>query len=430
MNNHRNKSLLVALTAAVFTNSLIFGFSPSSEGRKITENARFSDRHIRCVTMRRDSSLGDDNFLENEKNGDFEEIEVPNRKEIMMQFLSGPDTSTQWTLPNNFEMFLNQCTIQSFLFLLKSLRDPQTVMWLEEFTQPDGRVADTKQLSFQREVQTAGSFSSKLLVYHGLAALNTTLFPTWDSYFATLLEQPVQSFVVESDLPHVPDYNLDIEPARLCSRIMSVREQIAREFVKDLEAISGMGWRMLDSYWEEVRSRGATNKDSQESRADEIARQRRQQNFLFLELNPDEESDYQPSPLRKGNFDLLCNLVTQESIHRILNVEPGNDFLRRFYLDRIHYFVGNQRYGRADMFLKEMLWDVPTMQEAPDGTVLLTDPTSLTEKIVQMREEVAMEWKSLAKAVPDKHLIIRRLQLDLMFGQTTNNNSDDSGRMQ
>ncbi|GAX11002.1 hypothetical protein FisN_2Lh531 [Fistulifera solaris] len=322
-------------------------------------------------------------------------------------------------------MFLNQCTIQSFLFLVKSLRDPQTVMWLEEFTQPDTRVTVIPEPSFPQE-NNPGSFCSKLLVYHGLAALNTTRFPTWDSYFVQLLEQPVQSYVVESDLPHVPNYHLDMEPARLCSRIISVREQIAREFVKDLDAISSMGWRMLKSYWEEVRSPAAMGVDD---RAAKVARERRQQNFLFLEINPNEESDYQPSPLRKGNFDLLCNLVTQESIHRILNNQPGNLFLRRFYVDRIHYFVGNQQYGRADSFLKELLLHVPTFEDASEGTVALTDPTSLAETILKIRDDVVREWKSLAVAVPDKHMMIRRLQLDLMFGHVASE-TDDAQSMQ
>lgn len=314
-------------------------------------------------------------------------------------------------------MFLNQCAIQSFLFLAKSLRDPQTVMWLEEFTQPDVRIT-VREPSFHQN--DTGSFSSKLLVYHGLAALNTTRFPTWDAYFSELLEQPVQSYVVESDLPHVPDYHLDIQPARLCSRIISVREQIAREFVKDLDAIATMGRRVLESYWEDVRPLAEVD-----DAAAKVARERRQQSLLFLEINPDEESDYQPSPLRKGNFDLLCNLVTQESVHRILNEQPSNHFLRKFYVERIHYFVGSQRYGLADMFLKELLFHLPSMKNTPDGTVSITDPTSLAEQLVHTREDVAMEWKSLAKAVPDKHMIIKRLQLDLLIGQTTDQHSQN-----
>ncbi len=414
---------LVVIASVAFVNGLAFGFWTTSQGRCIFTHYYHGKLTLQSnlnVAIRRQSTLRAGKDRTEDEDGDFTAyMPMISREEMVMQFLSG----SSWILPNTFEMFLNQCTIQSFLFLLKSLRDPQTVMWLEEFTQPDTRVTVTPEPSFSQD-NKLGSFSSKLLVYHGLAALNTTRFPTWDSYFVRLLEQPVQSYLVESDLPHAPDYHLDIEPARLCSRIISVREQIAREFVKDLDAISSMGWRMLDSYWEEARSPAAID-----NRAAKVARERRQQNFLFLELNPDEESDYQPSPLRKGNFDLLCNLVTQESIHRILNEQPGHHYLRRFYVDRIHYFVGNQQYGRADSFLKELLQDVPTFERASEGTVLLTDPTCLAETILNMRDDVIREWKSLAAAGPDKHMTIRRLQLDLMFGRAASE-VDDTQSMQ
>ncbi len=415
---------LLFVACVAFGDGFLFGFLTTSHGRCIRAHYFHQQLSSQCnlnVANRRESTLRAEKDVAGGEDEDFDYMQITTREDMVMQFLSG----SSWTLPNTFEMFLNQCTIQSFLFLVKSLRDPLTVMWLEEFTQPDARVTETPKPPFPQE-ENPESFSSKLLVYHGLAALNTTRFPTWNSYFVQLLEQPVQSYVVESDLPHVPDYHLDIEPVRLCSRIISVREQIAREFVNDLDAITSMGSRMLDSYWEDVRSPAAMDKDD---RAAQVARERRQQNFLFLELNPDEESDYQPSPLRKGNFDLLCNLVTQESIHRILNNQPGNHYLRRFYVDRIHYFVGNQQYGRADSFLKELLLDVPTFEDASEGSISLTDPTSLAETILKMRENVVREWKSLAAAAPDKHMVIRRLQLDLVFGRATSE-ADDTQNMQ
>ena len=35
----------------------------------------------------------------------------------------------EWIRANGFKIFLNQCTIHSFCFLLQSLRDPQTVRY-------------------------------------------------------------------------------------------------------------------------------------------------------------------------------------------------------------------------------------------------------------------------------------------------------------
>ena len=79
------------------------------------------------------------------------------------------------------------------------------------------------------------------LKYHGLAIFNCTKFPTWDSYFEQLLEQPKQSYLVESNHKHVPSYEFDVDPATLCTRMLSVRAQIAEEFEHDLTVIAQMG---------------------------------------------------------------------------------------------------------------------------------------------------------------------------------------------
>jgi hypothetical protein len=108
----------------------------------------------------------------------------------------------RWTTKNDFRTFLNQCTVQSFLFLVRQMRDVQTVAWLEEFTQPTVLFRQSELERDQLENYQTGQFvepssnpnnddatttepslSSKLLRYHGLGAMNTTRFPTWDSYF-------------------------------------------------------------------------------------------------------------------------------------------------------------------------------------------------------------------------------------------------------
>lgn len=79
------------------------------------------------------------------------------------------------------------------------------------------------------------------LKYHGLAILNRTRFPTWESYFEQLLEQPKECFLVESYHGHIPTYEIDIDPASLVRRMLSVRMQIAQEFEHDLQVIADMG---------------------------------------------------------------------------------------------------------------------------------------------------------------------------------------------
>jgi hypothetical protein len=99
-----------------------------------------------------------------------------------------------WTT-NDFRTFLNQCTVQSSLFLVRQMRDVQTVAWLEEFTQPTVLFRQSELERDQIENYQTGQFvepsahpdndeatatepslSSKLLRYHGLGAMDPTDF--------------------------------------------------------------------------------------------------------------------------------------------------------------------------------------------------------------------------------------------------------------
>lgn len=346
--------------------------------------------------------------------------------------------SLSWEIGNSFDQFLNQCTIQSFMFLLKTCRDPQTVIWIEKFTQPTIDTSRSTAMPTNATLPTGGSGKSKLLGYHGLAAMNTTAFPTWDSYFRLLLEQPQEFYIVESTQAHVPSYEMEVNPASLCSRMISVREQIAREFVKDLTVLSTMGGLTMQTYWQRVRDAAADHDSLRSGYAGSL---------LFLEADPGDDSDYMPSPLRKGNYDLLVLLATQESIHRVLNpagesshedtvnvvnsepmAQSDRQFLSNFYLNRlVSHFTGGQRYGRAEQFLQELLLSTPGVVTAyeekvqEDGVASssssspLVDPTRIAEQILHARQNVALEWARRAAGVAELHMEIKRVQLNLLL---------------
>lgn len=139
---------------------------------------------------------------------------------------------------------------------------------------------------------------------------------------------------------------------------------------------------------------------------------------MFLDLNVD--LDRAPSPLRKGSFDLLKLLATQEAIHRVLNDpkrQKGSEavaskYLSDFYTSRLlSCFDGCQGYGVADLFVRELLLAPPVLRKSK-GRASLIDPTRLAEMILDKRKTVALEWKTLAELVPDEHLAIRRLQFE------------------
>lgn len=345
-----------------------------------------------------------------------DKIRHPPRRRISLYSERSDNSVGDWQLDNSFEQFLNQCSIQSLIFLINSLKDRHTALWLEDFTQPiiHSKTKEEKSKEDQTLSNMAAALNDamhetqmvrpiKLLSYHGLGAINTTRFPTWDVYFEQLLQQPILEYTIESSRPHVPSYTLDIVPASLCSRLISVREQIAREFVNDLDAIAEFSLTVMETYYRQQRQSNNNNNN------DKLERMPR----YFLERNDYE--DYMPSPLRKGNFDLLLAITTQEAIHRTLNrlctnsnnnnknrdkndddddyclVEGSPDsvsvqFLRNFYVQRIgSHFTGSNIYGWADDFLDELLQTLPrSVVQLQDSKSGLVDPERLLEMIFKV----------------------------------------------
>jgi hypothetical protein len=94
------------------------------------------------------------------------------------------------------------------------------------------------------------------------------------------------------------------------------------------------------------------------------------------------------SPYRKGNFDLLLLLATQESIHRVLNSYKKDETIRSetrewfldFYKDNVNeYFDGHQTYARSEDFLEEMLKTPRTLIETNSEILAWIDPAIVAE---------------------------------------------------
>jgi hypothetical protein len=190
--------------------------------------------------------------------------------------------------------------------------------------------------------------------------------------------------------------------------LISVREQISREFARDLDSIADISKSFIHDYFESQNNK-ETNQEGYRT------------NLMFLDNIVDD--DYLPSPLRKGNFDLLMLLSTQESIHRVLNSEEDSverssfRFLRNFYAGRIgSHFTGNNWYGRADEFLDELLSTSPCVVQLQDEECDLVEPVRVAELILKERERVALEWLEVALDAPNVHLEIKRLQLQRLMG--------------
>jgi hypothetical protein len=307
---------------------------------------------------------------------------------------------------------LTQRAIQSFIFLCTSMRDPHSGKWIEDFL-------DTR----------------NQLEFHGTGAAYIEHFGgTWDAPLFAMMERPKDVVVVSAkktgkghkgwskNNPYLEDrwveFNIDIDPVSLTNRILSVREQIANEWVSDLDVLAAANEAILDSYFKLAKEE-RSKKDNELMETPKFAFERTAVNILGNNIHFQSGAT---SPFRRGNFDLLYNLCTQASIHRILREyrEKGSDkeisfaWLRDFYSDRVtQYFDGDQQFGRADDFIDELLLSSPSVIYTDDGKAGFADPMKLAEEIIQKRREIVVEWKELMANVPRDHADgIRRILLN------------------
>jgi hypothetical protein len=294
---------------------------------------------------------------------------------------------------------LTQRAIQSFLFLCESVRDPHSGNWIEDFLE-----------------------SPNQLQYHGTGAAYIENFGgTWDAPLLAMMEREKTVVVVSAkrsgkghkgwskNNPYLEDryveFHIDIDPVSLTTRILSVREQLAKEWETDLCILGQANRKILDSYTQISREEREKT-DAELLSRPPVAFER----AAAIAINEQDWSS--ASPFRKGNFDLLCNLCTQASVHRLLRrLQVGGhekekvfEWLRDFYSERLtDYFDGNQCYGRADDFMEELLLSTPVISKTSNGNSCFVDPMSLADELIQIRNEVVDEWKVVMAEVPQVH---------------------------
>lgn len=347
----------------------------------------------------------------------------------------------------NIQVFLTQRALQSFLYLCDTVRDPHSVKYLEDF------------LGVRN-----------LLNYHGCGLKyplldddeNTQKYGTaadWDAPLAALTQQPPTVMIVSAkrrgrghggwskDNPYLEerwvDFEIDIHPCRLASRILQVREQIAAEWVTDLAVLQTANEQILESYLERTRQW----RDADPAREgvppagaafDRTAVQLLNNHTDFAVSMDDAPSSSTSSPFRRGSFDLLYNLCTQAAVHRLLQQlrdehrsrsaqQPHDDasyaWLRDFYAEHAaEYFDGDVPYGRADDFMEQLLLAppalVPTQQsqqqsgQQQSAPMALADPMGIAEQINLLRSDIFSDWRERMLDVPAAHSGIRKVLLE------------------
>jgi len=231
----------------------------------------------------------------------------------------------------------------------------------------------------------------------------------------------------------------------------------------DLECIANMGQQLFESYWQNAKERKDTStkegsstddaitkssieaRDNEEESSSPYAFDRPSTMYMNIGINMDPrygDDAVAPSPLRRGNFDLLYNLITQQAVVDLLASEDGvvvgedvvqnmasQLFLSNFYQERItSHFVGSQWYGKSDDLIEELMLGSPilmarddesknTDEESDETKVssnppLEIEPLRIAEQILLRRDKLAIEWSNITKSIPTEHTEIRRLQLN------------------
>jgi hypothetical protein len=231
-----------------------------------------------------------------------------------------------------------------------------------------------------------------------------------------------------------------------------VREQLAVEFERDLEIVGIVDGMIIESYfstlkrerevqqqqrrWNDKDDNGGGAASAATTPVDENGRafDRISVNILSNFTEFASSGATSSSPFRKGNFDLLYNLCTQASVHRLLRElqesmvdSVSYRWLKNFYSERVsEYFDGDQAFGRADDFIDALLRSPPSLVSMDDGRSLgLTDPLRIAERIIFKRSEVAHEWIGLMKEVKADHLVLN----DLLFRVMMRKAIDASGNV-
>jgi hypothetical protein len=310
-----------------------------------------------------------------------------------------------------------------------------------------------------------------LAEYHGTGAFNLTTYDRWDTILLHMLQQPPDVVIVSArrrgrghggwskNNPHLEDrfveFEIDIDPPSLVTRILSVRQQIADEWVTDLVTMQKINGQVLASYYdrqsflrdEECRTETVDDcpgADTSTPTHEQIASSGSSQDqnsgyFLNNKMLEESENDARASsPFRKGNFDLLALLATQEALHRVLRSyqETGEErsvsfhWLRQFYVDRIKVFDGDGAYGRSDVFLQELLMTPPSTREISENGqthIGLVDPLRMAQDLLEARSGIIDEWLSTMRDhVPSDHMELQKSILDVRMGKTISPTTPDS----
>eukprot|EP00537_Pseudo-nitzschia_pungens_P010027 CAMPEP_0172390518 /NCGR_PEP_ID=MMETSP1061-20121228/7143_1 /TAXON_ID=37318 /ORGANISM="Pseudo-nitzschia pungens, Strain cf. pungens" /LENGTH=663 /DNA_ID=CAMNT_0013120917 /DNA_START=230 /DNA_END=2221 /DNA_ORIENTATION=+ len=267
----------------------------------------------------------------------------------------------------------------------------------------------------------------------------------------------------------ITEYEFSVDPPSLVRRILSVREQISKEWVEDLDMLSKLNDEIAEFLEEHNKATAKTDEEEEEDDEEDdtiesLTETEEEQAAASDHANDEDLSEmdlllksliasdngkrqtafdrnilsswtqllWSPkrssSPYRKANFDLLLLLATQESIHRVLHYYQEDDTVRPethqwlldFYKENVgKYFDGHQTYARGEDFLEQMMKSPRTLIETNNEFLAWVDPAIIAEDIVRERSEVTLHWMTIAETISEEHTDLRRMLFTNMVSKPT-----------
>jgi hypothetical protein len=195
-------------------------------------------------------------------------------------------------------------------------------------------------------------------------------------------------------------YSTTVSPATVGQHLLRIREQLANEWKQDLGLLP-----LCNAELRRHRSEQVSHL------SDELENLQ----YAIAPSNVEGEEGMNGSPLRSANFDLLKTAVTHGALLRLqkeLSCEPTQkhaaEWLARFAHQHGAAFRGGECGWRAGRdFLLAMMEQPIMVGRSLGGNPRFTDPLSMAERLMELREELALEWSEAMQLVPVEHIALR-----------------------
>ena len=301
---------------------------------------------------------------------------------------------------------LVQRAVQTQMHYLSELRNDFTSSWLNSFSEEHHGVHRLMHKN-----------SARMLHFHDAMGDGTT----WDDYLTSMVSAPDETHTVEvklgcrrqgsRDNPFLQPasstrtYQSTVRPAHLYRQIVQIRERLAEEWTNDLPLIGLDNDELRRHHREEVKN---------------VVDEQERFVYAIRPLQYDDASGEFSSPLRQSTFDLLKNAVTDVALQQLIDEEARSgspqqcEWIKGFTSRSAQALrAPAEQWNVAREVMRTLMTQPPSIATGPDGSTCLLDPLALSERLLELRLEVASEWAQLMPRVPDDHLQLARARLEL-----------------